>query len=99
MSRITRELALQHTRLQVLIQAAPAIAQSWLAPFERELVEDVRRRREAFGENAPVTEAEAVVLRLALDGMECGLRRAFVGQAKPFLEMLDRAAVQIGDAA
>ncbi len=70
-------LAILHTRAQVL----SVMAGSVLSEFETDLIAEIARRRAAFGDLATVTEAEAAVLELAVQGMEVGIRRAFAASA------------------
>ncbi|HVY34852.1 MAG TPA: hypothetical protein VG960_10560 [Caulobacteraceae bacterium] len=92
MSLLTREFLLKHTRARVLA----SFAGHHMSDFERDLIEQIGRRREAFGAAAQATEAEQAVVLDALTGMETGLRRAFSENREAFAEMLTRAEPIVG---
>ena len=75
MSRITRELAILHTRAGVLSGSFP----QFVSPFELDLIAEVARRRAAFGDAANLTDLEAQVIREVVEGLERGIRRMFSG--------------------
>lgn len=95
MSLISRQLAIIHTRAQVLAQ----IAGEQLSAFEHELIADIAKRRAAFGSGACVTDLEATILTDAVEGMETALRRTFADNREAFCATLVRIAPIVGEAA
>ena len=92
MSLLTRDFLLKHTRARVLA----VVAGQHLSDFERDLIEEIGRRRAAFDAAAQATPAEQAVVLDALNGMEMGLRRAFSENREAFVEMLARAEPIVG---
>ncbi|HUO23672.1 MAG TPA: hypothetical protein VMU59_14240 [Caulobacteraceae bacterium] len=88
----SRDFLIKHTRLGVLSQAFGDV----LSDFEQELVEEIARRRAAFGDEAPVTPAEQAVVLDALEGIEAHVRRLFHPARQAFLDMLKRAEPLVG---
>lgn len=94
---MTRDLALLHTRAGVLAAAFPR----FVSEFERGLIDEIARRRQAFGDAARITEAEADRLRDLVAGLEGCIRRMFErGDMKAWFEVkLVELVGRIGEAA
>lgn len=89
------EIRARHTLAVVL----RVVAGDALSAFEEQAIVEIAARRAAFGDQAVITDAEADILAIAVDGMKAQINREIASVKAEFAEACERALAAVGGAA